>query len=166
MNFKKNKSLKLMPILLVLMLLLVACGGQEAEETAANPMQYITVEDLKESIDSGADDYIILDVRQAEDYDTSHISGSYLSDQHAANKDGDMETGTANMKAALQESTGSETGNDGDKYALVCYSGKSYAQAATDVMVDMGISADQIYTVEGGVEAWEEAGDEYKDLME
>src|SRR5690606_13302692 len=145
-------------------LVLVACG--QAEETTANPMQYIGVEDLKASIESGSDDYIILDVRKVEDYNTSHIVGAYSADQDAANKGGDDEAGIANLKKALKEATGSEVGNAGEKYALVCYSGKSYAQKGTDLMIEMGISKDQIYTVEGGMKAWEEAGDDYKGLLE
>ncbi len=160
----RNKSLKLVPILLILSLVLVACG--QAEETTANPMQYIGVEDLKASIESGSDDYIILDVRKVEDYNTSHIVGAYSADQDAANKGRDDEAGIANLKKALKEATGSEVGNAGEKYALVCYSGKSYAQKGTDLMIEMGISKDQIYTVEGGMKAWEEAGDDYKGLLE
>lgn len=160
----KNKLLKLMSVVLVLSLFLVACGKAD-EEASANPMQYVGIEELKESIESESENYIILDVRKAEDYDTSHIVGSYSADQDAA-KNGDDEDGIAKLKAALQEATGSETGNDGDKYALVCYSGKSYAQKATDLMIEMGISADQIYTVEGGMTAWEEGGDEYKAFLE
>lgn len=160
----KNKALKLIPILLILSLLLVACG--QAQDTAANPMQYMGVEDLKASIESGSDDYIILDVRKVEDYNTSHIVGAFTADQDAANKGGDDATGIANLKTTLKEATGSEVGNAEDKYALVCYSGKSYAQKATDLMIEMGISKDQIYTVEGGMKAWEEAGDDYKGLLE
>ncbi|NLK42872.1 MAG: hypothetical protein GX300_00575 [Tissierellia bacterium] len=63
----KKKSLKLMSVLLILSLVLVGCG-QKAEEANANPMKYISVEDLKGDIDSGANEYIILDVRQAKDY--------------------------------------------------------------------------------------------------
>ena len=161
----KNKSLKLVSFLLIVSLLLVACG-QKPEETTANPMQYIGIESLKESIESGSDEYIILDVRKIEDYNTSHIVGSVSGDVDAANKGGDDETGTANLKEALQKATGSETGNAEEKYALVCYSGKSYAQKATDLMLEMGISADQIYTLEGGIGAWEDGGDDYKGLLE
>ena len=141
---------------------------KKKKETAgadSTPMQYIGAEVLKTSIESGADDYIILDVRKAEDYSTSHIAGSYGADQDAA-KDGDDKSGTANLKAALKEATGNETGNSDDKYALVCYSGKVYAQTATDLMIKMGISADNIYTLEGGIKAWNEGGDDYKGLLE
>lgn len=162
----KNKSLKLIPILLILSLVLVACGQAQETGTNENPMQYMGVEELKTSIESGSDDYIILDVRKVEDYNTSHIAGAYTSDQDAANKGGDDATGIANLKNTLQEATGSEVGNAEDKYALVCYSGKSYAQKATDLMIEMGISKDQIYTVEGGMTAWEEGGDDYKELLE
>lgn len=159
-----KKLLKLMSVLLILTFVLAGCG--QATETTANPMKYIGVEDLKESIESGSDEYVVLDVRKVEDFNTSHISGSYEADVDAANKGGDDEAGKESLKTALQEATGSETGNSGEKYALVCYSGKSYAQKATDLMIEMGISADQIYTVEGGMTAWEEGGDDYKALLE
>ena len=90
----KNKLLKLMSIVLVLSLFLVACGKAD-EEASANPMQYVGIEELKESIESESENYIILDVRKAEDYDTSHIVGSYSADQDAA-KNGDDEDGIAN----------------------------------------------------------------------
>lgn len=160
----KNKSLKLILILLVLSLLLAACGKETAGTDPA-PMQYIKAEDLKTAIESESGDYIILDVRKTEDYNESHIVGSFGADQDAA-KDGDDAAGTANLKAALKEATGNETGNSGDKYALICYSGKTYAQTATDLMKKMGISADNIYTLEGGIKDWNEGGDDYKNLLE
>lgn len=161
----KKKSLLLISMLLILSLSLIACG-QADEADAENPMQYVSIEDLKEDVEAGSDEYVILDVRKVEDYDSSHIRGSYAADVDAANKGGDDDTGIANLKAGLKEATGSETGNDGEKYALVCYSGKSYAEKATELMVGMGISEDQIYTVEGGITAWEEAGDEYTELLD
>lgn len=160
----KNKSLRLISILLILVFVMVGCG--QTVDVVANPMEYVGIEDLKGSIESGSDEYVILDVRKVEDFNTSHIVGSYDADVDAANKGGDDESGTANLKAALQKATGSETGNPGEKYALVCYSGKSYAQKATDLMIEMGMSADQIYTLEGGMTAWEEGGDDYKALLE
>lgn len=159
---RRNKSLGVLLLILSLSLLLAACG--QAKE-AENPMNYIGVEDLKESIED-TDEYIVLDVRQTKDFDDEHIMTSYLADQHDANKGGDDEKGIENLKKALTDATGSETGNSDDKYALVCYSGQSYAQKATDLMIEIGISADQIYTVEGGIEAWEKGGDEYKNLLE
>ena len=69
------------------------------------------------------------------------------------------------LKTALKEATGSETGKDGIKYALVCYSGKSYAQKATDLMIEMGIPKENIYTLDGGMKDWEAGGDEYKALL-
>jgi len=162
----KNKSLKLMSVLLVLSLLLVGCGQAEEAGEAENQMEYIEAEDLKESIESGSDDYVILDVRKIEDYNDSHIVGSYAADQDAANKGGDDEQGIENLKEALTEATGSEVGNDDDKYALVCYSGQSYAQKATDLMIEMGISKDQIFTVKDGMEAWDDGGEDYEKHLE
>lgn len=160
---RRNKSLGVLLLILSLSLLLAACG--QAKE-AENPMNYIGVEDLKESIESGSDDYVILDVRKIEDYNDSHIVGSYAADQDAANKGGDDEQGIENLKKALTEATGNEVGNSDDKYALVCYSGQSYAQKATDLMIEMGISKDQIFTVKDGMKAWEDGGEDYEKYLE
>lgn len=164
-----KKMLRVGLIVGSLSLALVGCGDntentgtEETEQTQAE-MDYIEKEELKDSV--GTEDYVILDVRKEEDYKDAHIEGAYLADQDAANKGGDDEAGIANLKTALEEATGSETGNDDEKYALVCYSGKSYAQKATDLMLEMGISQDQIYTLDGGMEAWEDGGDEYKELL-
>lgn len=167
----KNKSLKLMSLFLILAMVLVGCGQAAPAPAApadapANEMQYVSKEDLKADIEAGSTGYIILDNRKSEDYKTSHIKGSVTADVDAANKGGDDAAGIVNLKAALTEATGKETGNPDAKYALVCYSGKSYAQKATDLLIEMGVSADNIYTLEGGIKAWEEAGDAYKGLLE
>lgn len=165
----KKQSLKLMSIFLLLALVLVGCGqaAKPAEsEAPANQMEYITSEDLKAAIDAGSTEYIMLDNRKAADYETSHIVGAFMADVDAANKGGDDEAGKTSLKAALKEATGSETGNADVKYVQVCYSGKSYAQKATDLLIEMGVSADQIVTLEGGMKAWEEGGDDFKALLE
>lgn len=165
----KNKSLKLMSIFLLLAVVLVGCGQAAApaeSEAPANQMQYVSLEDLKADIEAGSGEYIILDSRKLEDYNKSHVKGSVAADVDAANKGGDDAAGIVNLKAALTEATGNETGNPDAKYALVCYSGKSYAQKATDLLIEMGVSADQIYTIEGGMKAIDEAGDDYKGILE
>ena len=149
---------------------IVGCGKDttttqttQTETTKINEMQYVEKEKLKDYI--GKDEYVILDVRKKKDYEKSDIEGYLLADQDAANKGGDDEAGKANLKTALKEATGSETGKDGIKYALVCYSGKSYAQKATDLMIEMGIPKENIYTLDGGMKDWEAGGDEYKALL-
>lgn len=160
---KKSRVLKLMSIMLIAVVALTGCGKKEE---AKNEMKYISPEDVKEALESNSDGYQLLDVRKVEDYETSHIKGAQDADVDAANKGGDDAAGTESLKKGLSEATGSETGNPDDKYVLICYTGKSYAQKATDLMIEMGISADQIYTLEGGMEAWENGGEEYKNLLE
>lgn len=159
----KNRLVKAITLIMMMSLLLVGCG---TKNEAKNPMQYVTKETVKADIEAGTDEYLILDVRKAEDFNKGHIKGAILADQDAANKDGDDATGIANLKAALKEATGSETGNSDVKYALFCYSGNSYAQKGTDLMIEMGIDKDQIYTLEGGAKDWEAGGDDYKNLLE
>ncbi|MDO5690270.1 MAG: rhodanese-like domain-containing protein [Tissierellia bacterium] len=172
----RNKSLKFISVLLLLAMVLSGCS-QPATETAetteaatteaaaaTNEMKYVTPEDLKADIEGNTGEYVVLDVRKIADYDTAHIDGSISADLDAA-KEGDDEDGKAKLKAALKEATGDEAGKEGTKYALVCYSGKSYAQKGTDLLIDLGVPADSIFTLEGGVKAWEDKGDDYKSLM-
>lgn len=167
MRTRKNTIL-LIAMMLLVSLLLVACGQEkksEAPEAPANPMQYIKVGDLKTDME-GDGKYLILDVRKDEDFQKSHLKGSFGSDMDKANKEGDKEDGIAKMKATLKEATGSETGKDDTKVVLVCYSGKTYAQAATDALAAIGFNKDNVYTLEGGMKEWEAGGEEYKALME
>lgn len=164
---KKRNVLKVVSILLLISLLIVGCGKSSDTGGAGNnnPMNYVKAEALKESIESGSNDYVILDVRKIADYNEAHIKGAFSADQDKA-KDGDSADGTANLKAALKEATGNEAGSADNKYVLACYKGKSYAQTATDLLIEMGVKADQIYTLEGGLEAWRSGGDDYTKLLQ
>lgn len=137
----------------ILITTLVGCSSSNDDSSSEIAMQYMTPVQLEEILKEGNDDYVVIDARQKADYDTSHVSGSYLADMDSA-KEGNNEEGTANLKKALKEATGEETGKDGDKYVLLCYSGNSYARKATELLIEMGISEDDIYTLEGGYKAW------------
>ena len=63
-------------------------------------MQYISVEDATKVLDS--DDYTFLDVRKAEDYNTSHVPGAVGADMDAA-KNGDFDAGVATMQQATKD---------------------------------------------------------------
>ncbi|SHJ58231.1 Rhodanese-related sulfurtransferase [Hathewaya proteolytica DSM 3090] len=162
----KNRLFKVIPMLVILSLsiVLVACGKKE-EVASNNPMEYVSIEQLKKSIDE-TKEYVILDVRKIEDYKKSHIKGAFEADVDAANKGGDDKAGIASLEDGLLEATGSKTGKADAKYALICYSGKTYAQKATDLLIGMGVSKDKIFTLKGGMKAWEAGGSEYTDLLE
>ena len=68
-------------------------------------------------------------------------------------KGGDFQNGVDTMKAALKDATGSESGAD-KKLVLICYSGKTYAQAGTNVLSVIGANMDNVFTLEGGMKAW------------
>ena len=164
----KNKSIRLVAVLLILALALVGCGKKETAgggDTPGNEMQYVKAEELKKSLEDGTNEYVILDVRKTEDFNESHIVGSYIADQDPSTKGGDDETGKENLKAALKEATGSETGSSDAKYVLICYSGKSYAQKGTDLLIELGVSPEQIYTLQGGIKPWQEGVDDFKALL-
>lgn len=113
-----------------------------AEDVA---MQYITVADAEKVLDSA--DYTFIDVRKAADYATSHIPGAISADMDAA-KNGDFDAGVATMQAATKDLS--------NNLVIICYSGKSYAQATTNVLSAMGYDMSKVYTLEGGFNAWSE----------
>lgn len=112
-----------------------------AEDVA---MQYITPDDAQADI--GNEEYVYLDLRKAEDYQKGHIEGAVNADMDAA-KDGDFGSGVENMEKALN-------GTEDKNLVLICYSGKRYAQAGTNVLSALGYDMSKVYTLEGGMKAW------------
>ena len=115
-------------------------------------MQYISVEDATKVLDS--DDYTFLDVRKAEDHKTSCVPGSVGVDMDAA-KGGDFQAGVTAMQPIVDEHD--------DNLVIICYSGKSYAQATTNVLSALGYDMSKVYTLEGGFTKWSET---YPDQIE
>ena len=114
-----------------------------AEDVA---MQYMTPAEALELLEN--EEYVFFDVRKAADYATAHIPGALSYDMDAA-KEGDFQAGVATMKEAIK---------DLDKtIILICYSGKRYAQATTNVLSALGYDMTKVYTLEGGFTAWSEA---------
>lgn len=142
---------KLLVLLLAVMMVmpaLVACGGNAANNGGAAdkaPMQYISVADAQK--DLGNADVLFIDNRKAADYDKGHIDGAILADMDKA-KGGDLKNGEEAMKKAIGDAKDK-------KIILVCYSGKSYAQAGTDVLKALGYDMSKVYTLEGGMKAWD-----------
>jgi rhodanese-related sulfurtransferase len=95
---------------------------------------------------------VFLDVRKASDFNTSHIEGAVNADMDKA-KDGDNDNGIENMKKAI-----SDNNLKNQDIILVCYSGKRYAQAATNILNYLGYDMSKVKTLEGGMKAWEAAG--------
>lgn len=141
---------------------LTACGGGSSTDSSSTTtvtapesdveMQYITVEDAASKL--GAEDYVFFDVRKTDDYNTAHIPGALSYDMDAA-KEGDFDAGVSTMETGIQ--------NLDANIILVCYSGKSYAQAGTNVLSALGYDMSKVYTLEGGFTAWSEA---YADKVE
>lgn len=150
---KKNIALLLTALMALSML--AGCAQEPAaapaEESADVPMQYITAEELSEVL--GSEGYTVMDVRVAADFEEASIPGAVSVDMDAA-KNGDAEAGKAAMTAATQGLS--------DTLVLVCYSGKSYAQASTNALSAVGYDMSKVYTLEGGFNNWKEV---YPDLV-
>ena len=135
-------------LVLVMALSLAACGAPAATEAPADnnvPMQYIKHDEAKELLEN--DEYVFFDIRKAADSSANSIPGAQAWDMDAA-KEGDAEAGKATMTEATK-------GLD-KKIILVCYSGKRYAQAATNALAAIGYDMSKVYTLEGGFTNWSE----------
>ena len=144
-----NKRIISLLLVIVMALSLVACGAPAATEAPAAdnnvPMQYIKHDEAKELLNS--DEYVFFDIRKAADSSANSIPGAQAWDMDAA-KEGDAEAGKATMTEATK-------GLD-KKIILVCYSGKRYAQAATNALAAIGYDMSKVYTLEGGFTNWSE----------
>ena len=145
-----NKRIISLLLVIVMALSLVACGAPAAPAATEAPaadvaMQYIKHDEAKELLEN--DEYVFFDIRKAADSDANSIPGAQKWDMDAA-KEGDAEAGKATMTEATK-------GLD-KKIILVCYSGKRYAQAATNALSAIGYDMSKVYTLEGGFTNWSE----------
>lgn len=147
-----NKRIISLLLVIAMALSLVACGAPAAEAPASteaaadnHPMQYIKAEEAKELLNDAG--YVFFDIRKAADSEANSIPGAQKWDMDAA-KEGDAEAGKATMTEATK-------GVD-QKIILVCYSGKRYAQAATNALAAIGHDMSKVYTLEGGFTNWSE----------
>lgn len=109
----------------------------------------VSAADLKADIDS-TQSYKLIDARKAEDYAKSHIVGAVSADQAGAVSGSDKATAAANVEKAI-------AGDSADqKYAIICYSGNRYAEAAASTLVEKGVNPSNIYTLKGGMGGWTE----------
>ena len=141
----------------MLVSMMAGCSSNEnSTETSTNTTEQTTeAPETTASANLESDDYTFIDVRKAEDYATSHIPGAISADMDAA-KNGDFDAGVATMQEVLN------SGVD-NNLVLICYSGKTYAQATTNVLSALGYDMSKVYTLEGGFNAWSET---YPDNVE
>lgn len=119
---------------------------------------YISAKTLKDNADS----YVILDARKAADFAEGHIAGAVSADMDGfVGKSITEAQSKANVKAVVDKY------GKNKKYAIICYSGNRYAQAASAELRSLGVSNDNIFTLggdkarkssDGGMKAWKAAG--------
>ena len=139
-----KRAISLLLVAVMMLGLLAGCGEKApAAEDNNVAMQYIKAEEAKELLQS--DEYVFFDIRKAADSSTNSIPGAQAWDMDKA-KEGDAEAGKATMTEATKDLD--------KKIILVCYSGKRYAQAATNALSAIGYDMTKVYTLEGGFTNW------------
>ena len=120
-------------------------------------MKYISIDEVLAIVQSGDKTKVILDLRKPADAKAAHIEGSIFAPVNKAVDNNNYADALANIAGTLSDATGNEVG-EGKDIILVCYQGKKYAQAATDILNALGADMGHVYTMEGGFKAWNEAG--------
>lgn len=116
------------------------CGipqAKAAEEQQKAAMQEITVQELKQLLDSGTDDFVLLDVRNPNEYEIAKIPGSVL----VPLPDIESGDGISKVKEAL----------NGHRLVVHCKSGVRSAKALGILKDKAGIDGTN---VKGGILAW------------
>ncbi|MCY7321302.1 MAG: molybdopterin-synthase adenylyltransferase MoeB [Phormidesmis sp. CAN_BIN36] len=120
------------------------CGipqAKAAEEKERAGMEEMTVQELKQLLDSGANDYVLLDVRNPNEYEIARIPGSVL----VPLPDIENGSGVAKVKELL----------NGHKLIAHCKLGGRSAKALA-ILKDAGIEGTN---VKGGITAWSQEVD-------
>ena len=118
----------ILTLILAMLLLLTGCGGKTVEKT----YQQITQEKAKEMMD--AQDVIVLDVREQDEFDAGHIPGAVL-----------LPVGT------ITKATAASVIPETDSVVLVyCRSGNR-SKTASKALADLGYT--NVYEF-GGINTW------------
>lgn len=120
------------------------CGIPQARAAEAQQqaiMEEITVQELKQILDSGADDYVLLDVRNPNEYDIARIPGAVL----IPLPDIESGDGVSQVKDLV----------NGHKLIVHCKMGGRSARAIS-VLKEAGIDG---INVKGGITAWSQEVD-------
>lgn len=112
----------------------------------SNTRRFVTCEEMASEI--GGDNFIFLDVRQEQDYLSDHIENviqASMFSSYATDPDNRAVIAKTVKRYGINK-----------QYILICYTGESYAAAATRLLIQNGVSGSNIYTLEGGMQAWNE----------
>lgn len=141
----KKRSLALTLTLAIVIMAFAGCSAKPAahSENAANgEYQFVSVSDTLKAAKDGKTH--VLDVREWSNYVNGRVANSEFCPIFPL----DNETLSDSMKAYAHNNL-----KDGGKIYIICNSGNKGAQKATAVLKEAGISADLLFTVEGGAKA-------------
>ena len=141
--FQKKITWKILPVLLLVVLALVACGNQPAAPAPAADLAATDTLNLPVDLDAATveeirnrDDVVLIDVRENSEYVEGHIPGATL-------------IPLGQIPDRLDEIPTDKT------VVAVCHSGNRSSQA-TNFLREQGF--DNVHNMQGGMNAWGQAG--------
>jgi rhodanese-related sulfurtransferase len=141
--YQKKNNWKIIPVLLLVVMALVACGAQPAAPAPAADLAAVETLNLPVELDPATveqirnrDDVILIDVREDFEYAEGHIPGATL-------------IPLKQIPDRLAEIPTDKT------VVAVCRSGNRSGQA-TDFLREQGF--DNVHNMQGGMNAWSQTG--------
>ena len=116
-------------------LVLGACGGSTATDSK---LELTSAADVAEIVDAPPADLVILDIRTPEEFSAGHLAGAINIDYYAA----DFEAQLSGLDLNVP-------------YVMYCNSGNRSANALP--LMD-SIGFEEVYELDGGIQAWYSAG--------
>lgn len=124
-----------------------AGGTATGTTSAAVEMKKMSVDDAAAKV--GQAGYTFIDLRKAADVAKSTVKTAIATDISAAIDAKNYVNAIEPLKAVVKDKT--------DTLVLVCYTGNSYAQAASNALKDIGYDMSKVYTLDGGFKAFSAA---------
>ncbi|MCP3997539.1 MAG: rhodanese-like domain-containing protein [bacterium] len=118
-------------------LILGSCGGSTATDSK---LELTSVSDVTEIVSAPPADLVILDIRTPEEFGTGHIDGAINIDYYAA----DFEAQLSGLDLTVP-------------YVMYCNSGNRSSNALP--LMD-SIGFEEVYELDGGIQAWYLAGNQ------
>ena len=131
----RNARKTLIASMIVAALILGACGGSTATDSQ---LELTSVDEIAEIVASPPADLVVLDIRTPEEFAAGHLAGAINVDYYAS----DFESQLRELDLTAP-------------YVMYCNSGNRSANALP--LMD-SIGFDEVYELDGGIQAWFSAG--------
>lgn len=147
------KRFLLIALSIMMAFALVGCGGKGGDDAAGAPTgggstapvyNYISADDVKDNLENNVA-MVIIDITPEKDFKKGHLPGAIGTFAYPADKE---------EKTDLLAPYVDQLKATDDPIVIVCPGGQTGAKNTIDYYVSQGVSADNLFILEGGSNNW------------